>query len=165
METYPDAFSDKGREQTVILDHIANRRWYYGLGEDFRRALDFFAQIGSTPFEKANSPLPGAQVLVKARPMLTKPAERCAFESHRRYADVHFVAYGEERIGYAELKMMRETAYDEEKDTATLSGTGDTALLREGWFMITFPQDAHMPCIAPDEPQPLGKMIAKIRVK
>ena len=41
----------------MILDHIANRRWYYGLGEDFRRALDFFAQIGSTPFEKANIPL------------------------------------------------------------------------------------------------------------
>ena len=71
-------------------------------------------------------------------------------------------------------KVARDSTNGRRLDTAALretltnlvvNGTGDTALLREGWFMITFPQDAHMPCIAPDEPQPLGKMIAKIRVK
>ncbi len=149
----------------MIIDHIDNRAFYAGLGADFINALDFFSTVGDTPFDKADIRLPDADVLVKARPMTTKPISACAFEAHHEYADIHFVAYGEERIGYANMKTMREIAYDADKDAAAVEGGGDTALLTRGYFMITFPQDAHMPCIAPGAPAPLGKMIAKIRMK
>lgn len=148
----------------MIIDHIANRATYAGLGDDFMRALDFFAKIGEEPFERENIVIAGTNVVVKARPMMTKPQAACVFEAHHKHADIHFVAYGKERIGYANIKTMQETAYDAQNDVATLKGEGDTALLTRGYFMITFPQDAHMPCIAPSDPAPLGKMIAKIKV-
>lgn len=149
----------------MITDHISNRAQYYCLGEEFKAALDWFASVGTDPVEKANVPIEGTDVLVKIRPMMTKPESECEFEAHHLYADIHFVAYGEEQIGYAPMSEMTETSYNEEKDAAAVEGKGDKITLKQGYFMITLPQDAHMPCIAPADPAPLGKMIAKIKVK
>ena len=148
----------------MIVDHIRNREKYYFLGEDFRKALDFFATVSDAPFEKADIPVPDSGVLVKARPMDTKPVEDCSFEAHRLYADIHFVAYGRERIGYADVKTLRELSYDSDKDAAALEGQGDLITLEKGCFMITLADDAHMPCVCLGEPAPLGKMSAKIKL-
>lgn len=148
----------------MITDHISNRAQYYCLGEDFKAALDFFAGLTETALEKSNIPVANGNVLVKVRPMETKPEAKCTFEAHRVYADIHFLTYGTEQIGYAPVSKLREVSYDAEKDAALLEGTGDKLTLTPGYFMITLPQDAHMPCIAPADPAPIGKMIAKIKV-
>ncbi len=149
----------------MIIDHISNRAQYYGLGEGYRTALDYFATVGSEPFEKANILLGDSGVLVKARPMMSKPEAQCSFEAHRLYADVHFLAYGEEKIGYAPVHTLTLDSYDPASDAAALTGKGEAVTLRPGFFMITLPQDAHMPCIAPGKCKPIGKMIAKIKLE
>ncbi len=148
----------------MIVDHISNREKYAFLGADFTAALQFFAEIGTEPLKKEDIRLENADVLVKVRPMLTKPASACAFEAHREYADIHYLAYGVEKIGYAPVQLLHEMSYDAHKDAAALEGTGDLITLHPGYFMITFPQDAHMPCVAGAEPEEIGKMIAKIKV-
>ena len=45
-----------------------------------------------------------------------------------------------------------------------LEGSGDRVTLRPGYFMVTLPQDGHMPCITPAEAAPIGKLIAKIKI-
>ncbi len=148
----------------MILDRIENRERYYPLGEDIRQALEYFASVRpDAPLEKANVLLNGGRVLVKIRPMTTKPEADCPFEAHRDYLDIHFVAYGAEKIGYADLSTMRVVSYDEEKDACAVEGEGEFLTLGQGSFMITFPNDAHAPCGMTDKPGPLGKMIAKIR--
>ncbi len=148
----------------MITDHIRNRANYYWLGDDYQKALDFFATVSGEPFEKADIAVPDSHVLVKARPMNTRPIEECHFEAHREYADIHFVAYGKEKIGYADVKKLKELRYDAAKDAADLEGEGDAITLLPGYFMITLADDAHMPCICVGEPAPLGKMIAKIKL-
>lgn len=148
----------------MIIDHIRNREQYYYLGEDFKKALDFFVTVPNTAFEKADIMIPNSNVMVKARPMDTRPIEQCSFEAHRIYADIHFVAYGIEQIGYADISKLEELNYDEEKDAAALEGKGDLLTLEPGYFMITLPDDAHMPCVCVGEAAPLGKMIAKIKL-
>ena len=148
----------------MIIDSIENRSKYYCLGEKFRLALDFFAQVPSTPFEKKDILLSDDETLVKARPMVTKPAEQCSFEAHKKYADIHYVAYGSECIGYANVKNLSLVSYDEEKDAASLAGNGTLIPLEKGYFMITLPEDAHMPCVINKNPVNLGKMIAKIKL-
>ncbi|MBQ6830059.1 MAG: YhcH/YjgK/YiaL family protein [Clostridia bacterium] len=148
----------------MITDHIRNRANYYFLGEDYKAALDFFATVSGEPFEKADIAVPNSGVLVKARPMNSRPVSECSFEAHREYADIHFVAYGKEKIGYADVKKLKELSYDAAKDAAALEGEGDTVTLLPGYFMITLADDAHMPCICVGEPAPLGKMIAKIKL-
>ena len=103
-------------------------------------------------------------MIVKARPMNTKEIKDCSFEAHREYADIHFVAYGKERIGYSDIKKLELVEYNEEKDVVLLTGEGDLITLLPGYFMITLADDAHMPCVCVEECKPLGKMIAKIKL-
>lgn len=147
----------------MIIDHISNRAQYYCLGEGFRTALDYFAGLSATELVKTNIPLENG-VTVKVRPMMTKLESECSFEAHREYADIHFLTYGTEKIGYADAALLRELSYDPASDAAALEGSGDALTMRAGYFMITFPRDAHMPCIAAGEPEAIGKMIAKIKV-
>lgn len=150
----------------MIVDHIRNRSRYYGLGERFSQALDALAEYkpdGNSG--KLDIPVEGDNVYIKVRPTLTRPAEQCAFEAHRDFADIHFVPEGAEKIGYADIKSMKIISYDTEKDMYALEGEGELITLRGGYFMIAFPDDAHMPCVCAGEPLAISKLIAKVRVR
>ncbi len=149
----------------MIVDHIRNRALYYGLGEDFKKALDYFATVSDAEFEKCNIEIPGTDIVIKCRPMMTKSLSECSFEAHKSHADIHFVAYGRERIGYTDTSKCKEISYDPKSDASALEGTGDLVTLERGYFMITLPDDAHMPCVYVDGPEKLGKMIAKISLE
>lgn len=150
----------------MIIDHIRNRHLYYGLGEDFKAALDFFASYHDDNPVEADIPVPGSNVLVRVRPCMTKPAAQCPFEAHRLYADIHFVAAGVEAIGYQDKANMVDGEYDAVSDASLLEGAGPLLTLKEGYFMVTLPDDAHQPCVcAGEEPCKITKLIAKIKVK
>ena len=146
----------------MIIDNIQNREKYYCLGGEIKAALDYFATACGSELEKSDIKIDGTDVIVKIRPMMTKNIKDCTFEAHKKHIDIHFVAYGTEQIAYKDVKNLKEISYDEVKDAALLEGEGDILTLDTGYFMITFPQDAHMPCIAKDKPEKLGKMIAKL---
>lgn len=147
----------------MIIDHIRNREKYYFLGEAYKLALDFFAEEAEKTLERGEVSLKNDVVIKKC---ITETKYECdsKFEAHRRFADIHFVVYGVERIGYADVDLLEITDYNEVSDGVHLSGTGELITLRPGYFMITLPDDAHMPCVCEDTPAPLGKMIAKIKL-
>lgn len=148
----------------MIIDHIRNREKYYFLGNKYKLALDFFAAETEKTLEKGEVSLLGDEVVIKKCITETKYEEESKFEAHRRFADIHFVVYGVERIGYADVDLLEITDYNEVSDGVHLKGTGELITLRPGYFMITLPDDAHMPCVCEDTPAPLGKMIAKIKL-
>ena len=148
----------------MIVDHIRNRELYYFLGEDFKKALDYFATVISDDLQKNDIGLSDCDVLIKVRPMDTKQMQDCSFEAHKKYADIHFVAYGKEKIAYNDVKNLEFINYDDAKDMISLVGTGDAITLYPGYFMIMLKDDAHMPCICVDKPEKLGKLIAKIKI-
>lgn len=96
--------------------------------------------------------------------MMTKPALQCRIESHVQNADIHFVPCGLEKIGYAPLQDLRLEEANPEEDISFWHGQYEQLTLKPGFFMIAFPQDAHMPCGCGDEPAFLLKLIAKIRL-
>jgi len=149
----------------MITDHIRNRQKYYFLGEDFKAALDFFANVTDAPFEKSDIPVENSGAVIKMRPMNTKEVKDCKFEAHRKYADIHFVAYGKEKIGYCDITKLSRGEYDSDGDIEFLAGPeGDYITLLPGYFLIALPDDAHMPCVCVDTPAPFGKMIAKVKL-
>ncbi len=147
----------------MIVDHIKNRELYYFLGEDFKTALEYFANYNENPQKDEDVYENG--VLIRIRPTVTKKKQDCSFEAHKLYADIHFVAGGNEKIGYANVCELKEISYNEKEDSALLTGEGSDVLLKKGYFMITLPEDAHMPVIEYKKPERLIKLIAKIKVK
>lgn len=145
----------------MIIDNIKNASKYFGLGKGFEEALTFLANYDGKADEKADIPVCEG-VMVKCRPYMTKPAQECAFEAHEKYADIHFVVSGCECIGYAPTGSLTETRRNESKDMIWLEGEGVNLPLNAGDFMITLPDDAHMPCIQQNESVFCAKLVAKI---
>ena len=145
----------------MIKDNIKNAHLYYGLGKRFETALRFLENYNGSADEKGNFDV-GDGIMVKCRPYTTKPLSECSFEAHRIQADIHFVVSGTECIGYAPTDSLTEVSFDEEKDMVHLEGSGVNVPLEAGDFMITFPQDAHMPCLQNGEAVFCGKLIVKV---
>lgn len=149
----------------MIIDHIRNAGRYDMLGEGFRQAFEYLSTyvISSSPVTQDVS-LIKDEVFVKIRPYMTKPMSECAYEAHQLYADIHYVAQGQERIGWADVANMTPGKYDRDKDIEFLIGEGQLITLDTGYFMVTFPEDAHMPCVQLNDPELCVKLIAKVRL-
>lgn len=148
----------------MIIDSIRNRAKYYCLGEEYKAALDFCASVLEDGFKEGDYPIMDGKVVLKNRVLKTKPIEECKWECHRKFVDIHFVASGAEKIGYADVRNMKVIDENEAKDMVYLAGEGDPVTLPAGYFMITFTDDAHLPSIAVGEPAYYEKVVAKIPV-
>ena len=98
----------------------------------------------------------------------TKAPEEARLEAHRRFADLQYIASGEERIGFALLGRAGAplAPFDAAKDIVFLDGAYETLTLRAGDFAVFFPHDAHAPGIrAGAEPAHVRKVVVKIPVE
>ncbi len=91
-------------------------------------------------------------------------ADKQLLEMHQLYIDIHILLRGEETIGWKSIDEIENItkAYDEESECA-LSDDLPTSYttLREGEFMIVYPEDPHAPAISEGK---IRKLIAKVRL-
>ena len=149
----------------MIYDSLANASLYRNLGPRFAQAFDFLAEFKvSTPDGRIS--LDGDNLYALVQSNQTAPAAGKPFESHRQYADVQFVAAGEEIIGTATLDRLQvTTAYSAANDAALYAGPDDTPLrLRAGDFCVLWPQDGHKPGCQWRASTLVKKVVIKVRL-
>jgi YhcH/YjgK/YiaL family protein len=95
---------------------------------------------------------------------VTKPVEQGVWEAHRRYIDVQYMVSGTERMGVANLRVMRLGEYSAEKDFQPMIGTGNFLDVFAGAFVIFFPEDAHMPGLQASQPEFIRKVVLKVKI-
>ena len=89
------------------------------------------------------------------------------FEAHHNYIDIQFLLSGSELMGWAPADAMDvNEPYSEEKDI--LFGTVPEesrafTFFQAGQAMVLFPSDAHAPGLSKGAPQPVRKVVVKIR--
>jgi YhcH/YjgK/YiaL family protein len=150
----------------MILDRIENFKLYAGIGPEFKEVFEF---IEANHFEKT---APGRYMLrgdtyYMLQNYETRPESEGFFEAHRKYIDLHYVISGRERHDYANISALnlRDT-YNDEKDLVVYDGKGCGFVLNQGYFVVYFPEDAHMPNLrAGANPEKIVKMVVKIPVK
>jgi YhcH/YjgK/YiaL family protein len=127
-------------------------------------AFDYLRKTELEKVEPGTQEIDGRKVYVMVQRYETKPMEKGRWEAHRKYIDVQYVHQGAERFGYANLLELKPGNYDEAKDFLSLEGKekGDFFLVRQGTFVILFPQDGHMPGMAVSTPQPVKKFVVKV---
>jgi YhcH/YjgK/YiaL family protein len=160
----------------MIVDQISNvdSDFYNGLlrkhGGSFQLAerlalgLKFLQEGSVLELLPSRIELDGDKVFAMIQHYNTKPKEQGAWEAHRKYIDIQYVAEGQELMGHANLGHLQAGEYDAEKDFVLLKGEGSFVLMKAGTFVILAPQDAHMPQIAVDVPQPVKKVVIKVAV-
>ncbi len=149
----------------MILDQLQHIESYAGLHPKIVRGLRLLSDLQHETFAPGRRDIDGTAIFVLFQEYNSKPLSSGKWESHRRYVDIQFILKGEERMGYAPRNSLSElTSYNAQDDYALHEGDGLYFDLKEGWFVIFFPQDAHMPGIAVDHPSQVQKIVLKIEL-
>lgn len=148
----------------MIVDHIDNAHLYYGLGPRFEKALRYLAETDLAGTAPERYDLDGDDLFALVQEYQSKPRAEGFWEAHRKYADVQFVVSGAEHMGYAPIASLQAGEYDGEKDFLKLGGDGAFIEMGAGTFIILHPQDAHMPGMAITSPEPVKKVVVKVRL-
>jgi len=149
----------------MILDTIARRSAYAEMGR-LSLLLEYLAAVTPERFPADTVELMGRQVFANPVTLTTKPEDACVFEAHRRYADVHYIIEGCEKIVVADVAgaTLRGT-FDTVSDFGLFDCRGGTAcILHPGDFLVCFPHDAHRVAIAPGEPAAVRKLVGKFLI-
>lgn len=149
----------------MIYDALTHANRYRPLSPRFAAAFDFLAEFDpGTPDGRVN--LDGDHLYALVGTYQTGAAAAKPFESHRLYADIQFVAVGEEVIWTAPLDRLHVTTpYSAANDAALYTGPDDTPLrLRAGDFGVFWPQDGHKPGCEAGGSTTVKKVVIKVRL-
>lgn len=149
----------------MIVDHLQHASLYRPIHRRFAQAFDFLRSMDLTALPSGRETIHGDELFALVNDYSTQPQAQCRFEAHRKYIDIQLMVRGVEKIGVAHLSTMKDDEpYVAERDVAFFHGQGDLITLREGTFAIFFPQDAHQPGIALDEPVQCRKVVVKVLI-
>jgi YhcH/YjgK/YiaL family protein len=149
----------------MILDELRNAPLYRSISPRMAQALDFLQKTDFARLPPGKHPVDGENVFALVLHIETKPKKGAFWEAHRRYIDVQYLFEGAERMGRADIGMLKPCAeYDAEKDFQKLKGKGDFFTVPTGTFVVFWPNDAHMPDLAVQEPKPVKKVVVKVLV-
>lgn len=149
----------------MIIDLLANAHQYEALGPRIRQAFDFLRRADLAALTPGIHEIDGRALYVNVQAFTTRPLAEGRWEAHRRYLDLHYVIEGRERIGYAPAGSLTLGVYDAERDFMPLTGeAGAFVPVTSGSFLLLWPDEAHMPGLAVDQPAPVRKVVVKIAV-
>ncbi|MDQ6422973.1 YhcH/YjgK/YiaL family protein [Paenibacillus sp. LHD-117] len=145
----------------MIYDKIENAGLYIFQHAGLARALEdlrfnLIGQSDSNAFSK------------NIAQFVTSPKEQKQYEAHKKYIDIHVVLEGKEYIEVSHIDSLTNvTAYDETRDI--WFGDVQTAsklkgMLEPGYFLVCFPEDAHLVGAHEQHAEDVKKIIYKIAV-
>ena len=151
----------------MIIANIKDAKRYYPLHPAYPAVFEFLKALSEESTEGTVGK--GYKVNFSGKTCMTsdKAADGSdkVFEAHRRFIDIHYCIKGTEGIGYADVEaLMPITEYNEQDDYLLLKGEYHKLVLREGDFMIVYPEDAHIPMMVGDAEGELLKAVAKIEI-
>jgi YhcH/YjgK/YiaL family protein len=148
----------------MIIDRIQNAG-LYAADQKLARALQYLAKTDFTKMAPGKVEIDGTALFALIQTPTTRAKESAQFEVHRKYIDVQYIVEGVEIMGYAHLSALSTiTPYNTENDAEFLIGEGNFITVRAGFFVVFYPEDAHMPCLACGQPKPTRKVVIKIAV-
>jgi YhcH/YjgK/YiaL family protein len=149
----------------MILDNIRHYSFYQD-SPALAKVLTYMSGISSENFPGESVRLDGDNAFVNPVCFTTKPEDECLFEAHRKYADIHFIVEGCEKIMVSDIDTVTVVkAFKEASDIGFYQGgNGTVCILKPGDFLVCYPHDAHKVAIAVDSPAQVKKLVGKIRV-
>ena len=147
------------------LDHWAN---YAPLHPLLPAAFDYLRKFDpNTPDGKY--PLEGDRLYAMVQRYDTAPDETRTWETHRLYADVQLIVSGRERMIHAPAEELHASPpYNEAKDVQKYDEApmknSSPLVVPAGSFCIFLPQDGHKPGCMVARPEPVLKVVIKLRL-
>ncbi len=97
-----------------------------------------------------------------------KSIEEKLAEAHRKYIDLQYIIYGEEKVGYGNYNSNKvlEEEYNRDKDIELFKKVENESffILKKDMYIIFFPEDIHRPGLSSTEMRGVRKVIFKILI-
>lgn len=143
----------------MITGNIENLAVYRGMSKNIDKAIDFILTLEKT--DDGDYEIDGKNVYAMINTISPKSLNEMAYESHRKYIDLHYIIDGTEILGYERTKLCTaKNEYDSEEDYQLYSAQGNLIKMKKGDFYIVHPFDAHAP-----ECNKSGEKIKKVIIK
>lgn len=153
----------------MITDKIENWHLYKGIGQEIEKGFLCLQNKDLLTMEPGRYDIEGDDLYLQVRQYEIGLLEESPWETHGRYIDIRYIMKGFEVVGYTDASRLKlEKAYDPQKDIAYFSGDGDMITLREGYFILLFPGEAHKNYFIRQNQQEDGyvkKAVAKILLR
>lgn len=154
----------------MIVDEIKNYAKYSHLPARIVQAINYIGSTDFTHVENGQYELDGKKLVSIVMRYKTKLPPEAIWESHRKYIDVQFMAYGSEKVGIATMEKAPPVTYpySDEKDVIFYEPGTKYFEANMGTFMIFYPEDIHAPSLArgnPPEPEDVVKVVVKVAVE
>ena len=129
----------------MIYTKKENLNRYLGISAEMDTAIRYLQTADLRALVKGRNEIDGNAVFVNRFDYQTMPQEQAIWEGHIRYADIHVLLSGKEKIGVTNVNMLTETVRKPEEDFVGFDGDV------QSWFpmttediLIVFPEDIHM---------------------
>ena len=142
--------------------HLAR---YLGQCESLDTAIRHLLSTDLAQLSKGRNEIDGDQVFVNRFDYQTMPPEQAIWEGHAKYADMHVLLSGHEKIGVANAAALKMVAQKPEEDF--IGYEGDV----EVWFpmttediLIVYPEDVHKVKVVDGDSSLVAKACYKFKV-
>lgn len=149
----------------MILDTLENVHSYLPLNKGFKKAIEFLLHpdLNELPVDKYE--IDGDRVYAMVAKDPGRKKEDALLETHKKYIDIQLVLAGTDEMGWKPISSCThpDGKYNKDSDIQFYEDEPDAWIpVERGFFVIFFPEDAHMPLISPNE---LHKVIVKVAVE
>lgn len=149
----------------MIIDSLENLKKYSSVHPLFAKAFEYLQATDLNALEVGKFDIAdGLKGIVSDKKGMTAEESCAKFECHNANIDIQVCIRGEETMGWKSrqhCKSEREP-YNSEKDVLFYTDKPDMFFqLRDGQFVIFFPEDVHAPMIAEGE---VKKLVIKVKI-
>jgi biofilm protein TabA len=146
----------------MIFDLFTNIRRYVALNRGFTRAIEFIEATDLKSLSAGRYEIDGERVYAMVSKELGRKKEDSQLEAHKKYIDIQLVLSGTDNMGWKPLKncIKPVSDFDRDEDIGFYYDEPDIFIpVGQGYFVIFFPSDCHMPLIGDRE---LHKVVIKV---
>lgn len=148
----------------MIYDHIRNISLYKGISPALDTALEFLVSVNNEKSNGVETLTNGVKAIISE--YATKMVNENGYEAHKQFIDIQYPLNGLEKVGYCPIEYLKATTeYNQEKDYMLFEAKdGLSFTIGNGYFLILFPEDGHMPQLCDRKPSTIKKLTLKVPV-
>lgn len=150
----------------MIFGNIKNLKEFAYLEKGILECFAYAREKDLLTFEMGSHEIDGDRLFVNIVEYTTTDADKRFWEAHKNYLDVHLMLQGEEKINLNFIQNMQVKEFVEKDDFLPMDGEKNASVvLRNGDFLVCYPNDGHRTAVAVTEPAKIKKAIFKVRIE
>ncbi|MDB1924264.1 YhcH/YjgK/YiaL family protein [Clostridium tertium] len=149
----------------MIVGKLKDLKRYKGLNQNLDKAIDYICSANLYDLNLGKNYIDNENIFINRFNYIGQKEFDCFFEGHKNYLDIHIILNGKEKLGYSDISELNQVSkYDLENDFIKFEGPIKNYIdLKAGDFVITFPEDIHMPKISIND-ETIEKIVCKVLV-